>query len=317
MKVTFNEEASQVETSWVERWLALAMVVFLLVGGAWVFRELQSVPSRPNYADIESRYISEELRNQHTLAQEAYWTANRSYQQTVEKYNHTYQEYEFRREEYRVMLERNIDDPVRFRAYNDALAAYEAAQLSRQVASQVEERASSALRATQALMDQAYTKISADYDSLRHSFEWKLFGLRISYSLPVFLLALLVFTRMRRQGSNYLIFGTALVSFSSLQLLYLVALYSWHLLRDVAQIAISLIGTALCIAGIVVIRRYLIDPVRIAKSRLRKGLCPACATPAGDNLFCCSCGEALKHKCSSCGLHRPVRAEFCPHCGTK
>ena len=178
-------------------------------------------------------------------------------------------------------------------------------------------RAQESLNNKQAQLSTAQEKVSADLEAARRSFEWRLFLLRIVYAVPVFLLALLAFTGMRRRGSNYLIFGTALVGFASFQLVFLFCLYSWHLLRDVAQIAISLMGTALCIGGIIVIRRYLVDPTRVSRSRIRKGLCPGCGAPAVDHIYCISCGEQLQKQCTHCHSNRPVGAEYCPHCGGK
>ncbi|MDP3487405.1 MAG: zinc ribbon domain-containing protein, partial [Bacillota bacterium] len=317
MKVMPNEETSQIETSRAERVLAIAMVIFLLIGGAWVFRQIQLIPARPDYSAIEARYISPELRQEHGLAQTASWEAHSYRQKIQEELRKATLEHEFRREEYRVMLDKGIKDPVREAAYLGSLAAFERRQTDLELALEVEQRALENLALKQAPMNVAYERISIEHNQLNTAFEWKLFMIRIAYAVPVFLLALLAFTHMRRRGSNYLIFGTALIGFASFQLIFLFGLYSWHLLRDVAQIAISLMGTALSIGGIIVIRRHLVDPTRVSKSRMRKGLCPGCGTPAGEHSYCGSCGEQLQKQCTHCHDNRPVGAEYCPHCGGK
>lgn len=317
MRPVYNEETSQLEMSRAEKILALAMIIFLLIGGAWVFREIQTIPLRPDYQAIEQRYLPSELQKEFHGAQNNLYTLQGNVHKRQDDLAQATREYEFRREEYRVILDKGEVDPARERTYTDATKVYEQALLEYEVALEMEKQALEKLQPLSAAWEQAQTLIASDFAAAQRTFEWKLFLLRALYAVPVFILALFAFIRMRQSHSNYLIFGTALIGFGSFQLIYLFGLYSWHLLRDVAQIAISLMGTALCVVGIIVIRRYLVDPARITKSRLRRGLCPACGVPSSTHAYCIACGEQLQKQCTSCSHNRPVRGEYCPHCGTK
>ena len=317
MKVMHGDETSQLETTRAERFLALAMIVFLLIGGAWVFREIQTLPPRPDWVAIEERHLSQELKEEYRTTEATFYEAQNNLSMRQDAVNKASLEYEFRREEYRVALDKGIEDPEREAVYLDALKRFEDAQLEVEVATTLAVRSQARMDELRHTWNSAQEKIQLDYAQAQRQFEWKLFLLRILFAIPVFMLSLLTFAHLRKRNSNYLVFGTALIGFASLQLAYLFALYAWHLLRDVAQIVVSVTGTALCIVGIVWIRRYVLDSERVARARVRKGQCPSCGTGAGDQMYCISCGEALQKKCQSCGNNRPVHSEFCPQCGEK
>jgi hypothetical protein len=314
MRASISEESSGIEFSRAERILALGMVIFLLVGGAWVFNRIQRIPARPNYHAIEQHYISSELQNEYWQAQNTLNAARAATERLRQELAVATTEYEFRREEFRVMNERGILDPAREKAYLDALAAFERLRREIGLAMAVEESAHERLRPLETQWKTLHTQIGEEHARRLRAFELQLFGLRLLYAVPVFLLALLLFLRLRKQNSNYLVFATALIGAGTLQLVYLVALYSWHLLRDIAQIAIAVIGTALCMFGIVLIRRYWLDPERVIRTRVRRGQCFSCGAAAEDNVYCPSCGEELQKRCLGCGANRPVKAAFCPHC---
>lgn len=317
MRLSVNEENSGIEFSRAERILALGMVVFLLVGGAWVFNRIQRLPTRPDYHAIEQRHISAELQSEYWQAQNTLNTALAATGRLREELSVAATEYEFRREEFRVMNERGILDAAREKAYLDALARFERLRADMGVAMAVEEGARTRLEPLANQWKALQTKVGEEHRRAQLRFEWQLFLFRMLYAIPSFVLALLLFQRLRRRESHYLIFATALIGAATLQLLYLVSLYSWHLLRDVAQIAIAVIGTALCMAGIVMIRRHWLSPERVLTTRVRRGQCFNCGAPAEKHVYCPACGEELQKRCLGCGENRPVKAAFCPHCRYK
>jgi len=314
MRTSVSEESSGMEFSRAERILALGMVIFLLVGGAWVFNHIQRIPARPDHQAIEQRYISAQMQSEYWQAQNTLDAARTATERLRQELGAATTEYEFRREEFRVMNERGILDTAREKKYLDALANFERLGREISLAMTVEESAHERLRPLKTQWQALHAQIGEEHARQLRAFELQLFGLRLLYAVPVFLLSLLLFWRLRKQNSNYLVFATALIGAATLQLMYLVALYSWHLLRDVAQIAIAVIGTALCMFGIVLIRRYWLDPERVIRTRVRRGQCFSCGAAAEDNVFCPSCGEELQKRCLGCGANRPVKAAFCPHC---
>ncbi len=314
MRSSNNEDSSGIEFSRAERILALGMVVFLAIGGAWVFNHIQRLPTRPDYHAIEQRHISAEFQSEYWQAQNTLNAAQTATGRLREELSVAATEYEFRREEFRVMNERGILDAVRERAYMDALAKFERLRGDMGVALAVEESARTRLEPLASEWKTLQAIVGEEHRRAQLTFEWQLFLFRMLYAVPVFALALFVFQRLRRRESHYLIFATALIGAATLQLLYLVSLYSWHLLRDIAQIAIAIIGTALCMTGIVMIRRYWLNPERVLTTRIRRGQCFSCGAPAENNVYCLACGEELQKRCLGCGANRPVKAAFCPHC---
>ncbi len=314
MRPSSNEENSGIEFSRVERILALGMVLFLLVGGAWVFNRIQRLPARPDYHAIERRHISAELQSAYWQAQNTLNAAQVAAGRVREELSVAATEYEFRREEFRVMNERGILDPVREQAYKEALTTFERLRGEIGVAMAVEESARTRLQPLAEQWKALQAKIGEEQHRANVAFEWQLFVFRMLYAVPVLALALLLFQLLRRRGSTYLIFATALIAAATLQLLYLVSLYSWHFLRDVAQVAIAILGTVMCMAGIVMIRRYWFHPERVLRTRVRRGQCFSCGAPAENNVYCPACGEELQKRCLGCGQNRPVKAAFCPHC---
>jgi len=314
MRQVASEESSGLELSRAERILALGMVVFLLVGGAWVFNRIQRLPARPDYHAIQERHISQAVQREYWQAHNTLSAATSATERLRMELGTATTEYEFRREEFRVMNERGILDAAREKAYLAALATFERLRIEIGLAVAVEESARERLRPLEAQWKALHEKIGAEHERALLNFELQLFGLRMLYAVPVFFLALFLFLRLRGKNSHYLVFATALIGAAMLQLIYLVSLYSWHLLRDIAQIAIAIVGTALCMLGIVMIRRYWLDPERVVRTRVRKGLCFTCGAMAEDNIFCPACGEELQKRCLGCGVNRPVKAEYCPHC---
>lgn len=315
MRPAAEEERTQVEMTRLEIVLAVAMVMFLLLGGAWVFKQIQSIPSRPDWTSIHSKYITEELSRRYNTAENVLQEAHNQVYHRQNELEGALREYEFRREEYRVMLDKGIDDPVREKSYQEALAIFDSAKTQLEIAQQVLARAQSSTIEVREEWDRAQQEFYREYDRANRRYEVTLLAMRLFYAIPVFLASLFLFTRLRNAKSHLLVLGTALVGFSSLQLLFLFSLYMWHFLKDLTQIIISVIGAALSVFGIVMIKKYITNPDRLNKARFRKGLCSNCGFPSREKNYCINCGHALQEPCPSCRQNRPVGSEFCPNCG--
>lgn len=162
-----------------------------------------------------------------------------------------------------------------------------------------------------------------------HVFAWEAL-----FWIPFFMLAILWYSRSERKNSPWLI--AALPCFIAASILALqsicVLLWSWiprellerlwEILR--ATLFTRIIGyylfmgiTALLLGGMTMLLfRWVTDPVRGGKRRVRHGGCPFCSYPLNLSIrFCGGCGKELKKTCGKCGKEKYVWEERCSYCG--
>lgn len=309
----YDNEAG--EFTRLEKVLALALVAFLLVGGSWILRVLGDIPSRPDWSQLESQYDLDEARGRIGSLQQELNAADRLLGDLEGRLADARVEYEFRREEYRTYLDRGEDDPERREAFEAARSRME--ELESQVASAqsvVEERTQLVEEANREQRD-LQAQVSSELRRLENRYELTAFLFRLAYALPLLLLAVLAWWRVRARRSPYLIIMTSVAGFAALQLIVLVFQYTWTLFRDAAQLIISIGGSAIAIGGIVALRRYLFNPARQARSRLRQGACPGCGFPLSSDPYCPGCGRQVRGDCPHCGQVCLSDADYCSACG--
>ncbi|NPV71828.1 MAG: hypothetical protein HPY55_14530 [Firmicutes bacterium] len=310
------EEIEQVETGRVERILAVGMVVFLLIGGVWTLNRMSSLVPHPDMPAIEAKHGTAKHNDTLNRLRLELQEADRLYAEEADRLAKSQAAYEFRREEYRVLLESGKANDAAKSAWELAREDYEAALTRRDVAVTVRDRARGALADEERAENEKRRLVFNEYESAVRLRELKLFLLRCAYTLPVFILALTLWQRMRRTGSRHLILATAFLAFATIQAVVVAAQYSYHLLRGYMQLAVSLAGTVLTAFGLVALRRYVLNPERLARSRLKRGQCPHCGFPRTAGKYCVSCGGIIEGACPNCGNPRPVNAPHCPSCGS-
>lgn len=172
-------------------------------------------------------------------------------------------------------------------------------------------------------------------------YEWKVkvrqakvFGWEALFWIPFFLFSLQWHTRLRRRDSRWEVVSLSLLIAGSIISLQSVCIFLWswipeELLRWLwellrATMLTRILGYYLAIAltifllgGLLVLTyRFLTDPARSSRRRIRHGLCPKCSYPLSlSHTFCGGCGKELRRKCSSCGGEGYVWASKCTHCG--
>jgi hypothetical protein len=312
------EEHELVELTRFEKVLALGLTIFLLVGGLWVLERLNWAVPGPSSEELNARLaairhaakLDEQQGKLFQLEQELSRLEIKLSQRTVE--------YEFRREEYRTALDAGRDDPVRRAAYQQALAGLEAVQEEVATARAVTGAARETTRALEARVAAEQAPLWAEFARQQRRRDLMVFLLRLAYAGPVLALTVWGWSRLRSRRSQYLLIGTSLVGFGIVQAVFLVGGYAWTLFRDVAQLAVSIGGSVITIAGLVAMKRYAFDPSRVGRARLRKGRCPRCAYPVRpEAVFCADCGERLAVSCPACGALRPSALPVCPSCGDR
>ena len=310
-----HEYAQQVETGRAERILAIGMVVFMLIGGAWVLNRTAALVPYPDRRVFEDRAGVAVERESVNRLNVQLAEAQRILDERSGELSRALSMYEYTREEYRVGLERGKDDPAVKAAYEKAREAYERAANAAEIARRVRERFALELESASARLQERDLTINREYERAIAGRELKIFVFRAAYALPIFAASLMVWVRARRAGSRYLILATAFLTFGIFQVVLMTLQYSWHLLKGFVQPVLSLVGTLACASALVAIRRYVFNPARTARVRFWKGLCPHCGFPKSAGDHCPSCGGKLTEVCGSCGERRYVDAPYCPHCG--
>ncbi len=318
MAVAPGPEVEEVEASRAEKLLAVGLVVFLLIGGFWVTNRLGSLLEYPDYTVIAARHGLPDLELAYREAEANLWRAMEAAEQARAAMEQARSEYEFRREEYRVALERGLDDPRLAAAHEAARTAYESARtaldLTNAVRASLEAKAAGPRRAYEAACQEA----QKEYERAVDRYQLILFGLRFGYALPLFALSVWAWLHLRRRRSRHLTLGTAFLAFAGIQAAALVFQYGWYLLRDIGPLALSVSGSAICIAGLAALRRWATSSKRLAAARLRRGQCPSCGYPlAGSGAYCAGCGRGLAAPCQACGRDVVPQSGFCPHCGAE
>ena len=173
------------------------------------------------------------------------------------------------------------------------------------------------------------------------AYEWQVkrrqanvFAWESLFWIPFFILSLFWYSASERKNSAWLI--AAIPCFIAASILALqsvcVLLWSWipkellerlwELLR--ATLFTRVIGyylfmalAVLVLGGVtVLIFKWIIDPKRYGKRRIRHGGCPSCSYPLNLSArFCGSCGNELKKACPHCSKERYVWGERCAQCG--
>lgn len=311
-----HEELEQVDLTRAEKVLALGLVLFLLVGGLWIMSRLGRIPPRPDYNAFFFRYEIPALEQEVGVLRQALTQAEQAHQQAIEEVNRRGAEYEFRREEYRTSLDAGVDDPKKKQAYQGAEAALQEAKSQEAAARSVLDQRRAALEGPAARLDAARNRAQRDWDAAQRRYDLRVFLLRLAYVLPVLVASLAGWQALRRRRNQFLVIATSFLAFSILQALGLLGVYAWSVFRHVAQLVVSIAGTAVTITGLVILRRYVFNPDRIARARLRRRQCPECGYPVqSDYEFCPDCGAQLASACPNCRRPRPRGLAVCPHCG--
>lgn len=183
--------------------------------------------------------------------------------------------------------------------------------------------------------ENAYLDALSDYES---KFRWYIilvFLAQLVFILPIFLIALKIYSKLKKQNSaNSIIAGAVLIPVTLL-LIQITIGWVWNLipkswidvlLEIFAQLAVfryviyygAIIIAIVVLGGIVyIIQKRIFSPEKVALRRLKENKCPSCEFPINDNDFCSKCGTKLKENCSVCGQKRMCHMSYCSSCGNK
>ncbi|UCG56765.1 MAG: zinc ribbon domain-containing protein [Phycisphaerales bacterium] len=105
----------------------------------------------------------------------------------------------------------------------------------------------------------------------------------------------------------------AFLWYGTLLLMSTIAIFLFDCLPEVCA---GFIGAGIFVFAIYVLQKRVFTKERVAKTRLRKGQCPACGSPLlAESLFCSQCGREVGKKCPTCKAFTRLMDSHCSQCG--
>ncbi len=327
-------EIEDQESTRVEKFLLVILVGFLLMGGFWVFDQIQNMIAQPvlrsdyemtsmvgeknrDATSIEEQLAITPLRKKAAKQEEVVRHLNDVVANSEANLRRAESDYKFQREEFRTSIESKgyqHQDPKKFEV---ARSSFQASQKQTSVAEATLKAAQKDLEGQQHVIDQRAVVAQRIYDQRTSARNLKLFAINFLFALTCLGVTWKAWTRGRQIRWRYQSVLTAGFIAAVLQLFALSFRYLWEIfLADLAVLGISVIGTVVSVLAIVGIKRWLFSPERVAQARLSNRRCQSCATPFTDSqTHCWQCGNRLVETCDSCGSNRLIFAPFCGTCG--
>jgi Tfp pilus assembly protein PilX len=187
-------------------------------------------------------------------------------------------------------------------------------------------------RATERKIEQDGT---AGYERAVRRLEMRVFLLRLSLTLPLILLSILLFFKARRTAYWPFVWGFIFFSLFTffVELVPYLPSYGGYVRYIVGIVLTVFIG----LYAIRALQRYLDQQKSaeqkpeeerrkelsydVAQARLAKKVCPGCERPfeTADpaNNFCMNCGILVYQNCTVCNVRRTVFSHFCRSCGAQ
>lgn len=288
----------EIETTRSEKFLAVVLAAFFLIGGMWVYARLDSVvdPGRTVGTPAERAAIKEASAGRERLfrAQQDERGARG--------------DLVLSREAYRTALDAGEAAGELRQRYEQDQADLKHAQ-ARTATSQAAELA--ARPAT----NKAQRRLGQVSESQAGRAELLAFFLRLAYVLGTIVAGYWLLGRLRKRQSRYLPVGFALVGFAALQALIMAGDYLTDYIDplDLGPLVLSIFGIAATLFAFAALQRYLAR--RVPPRRVRKHECPFCGYPVRDNERCEGCGREVVAECTTCQADRRVGTLHCGVCG--
>jgi len=308
-------EDEKIETTRGEKILALAMVIFLLIGGINVLNELKGIPDRPQMDTYYEEYGIFKLEAEEDNIAAELKTASKALENANAEFSRAKENYLFKREEYRVILDKGEKDEVKKREHEEARERYEKSQVRLDAAQAVCDEIKVRLEQKREEVSNARKLASDEYKRDYQIYRLKVLGIRLAFVLPLLAVAIVMFLKAKKTRSKYIIHANAFMAFASLLLMYMIIENVW---KVVHIIGISVLGAVACGVSLAYLKKQFFSFERISMSRLKENKCPWCGFPIRYEMpYCQNCGKKLAEKCPECGKMRPILARFCPNCGNK
>ena len=182
----------------------------------------------------------------------------------------------------------------------------------------------------------AYEQAEEYYENKIAFYNFIVFLLRLLFVLPLFIVSLYFYFKLKRKDSPHTIIATAITAATSLLFIQIMLMFLYEVLpiewlARVFKILMEITilkyviyyGSAfavIAVFGSIVyfIQKKVFNPKIVAVRRIKDNKCPNCSFPLDLSYdFCPKCGRKLKEKCANCGRMRIRDLSHCPFCGKR
>lgn len=298
---TTRLDTDEIESTRTEKFLAVILTVFLLVGSIWLYLKIGDwVESDDPYSSMTSQ--------QHAIVKTADDGAIAA-DNAVRQQELATTALDKARADYDLALQ--AGDPITDlkRTYEHAQATYDAAAATASSAQARNEKAQDAA-------NQVYDEVNKKADRIHDTRGWITAGLRLLLVGGWIAGSFGLVRWLRQRESRYLPLGFATIAAGAILSIVFAADYVFDYINplDLGPIVIAAFGALVTVLTFVAVQRRLV--ARIPGRRTRKGECPFCGYPVRDHgPYCEGCGREVIASCASCDESRRVGTPHCASCG--
>lgn len=300
--MTTRVDIEEIEATKSEKFLAVILVAFLLIGSIWFYIKVDDwVPGGP-HGPASAAQLKADRAQQEAWKREATADAHRA------------------REKSELSLAKNAFDIAAAKGTGvaEAEAAYAKEEAEFREAQQQSALASREVREASKTVD-ALQRAQERESYAPHA--WTVAGIRLGFIVGWLVASFRLVSNLRRRQSRFLPLGFAATGAGVITALVYATDYITDYIDplDLGPIVLSAAGVAATIGAFVGLQRWLAR--RIPGRRVRNGECPFCGHPVRPRLndteapHCEGCGREVIASCSSCGAPRHVGSAHCGHCG--
>lgn len=298
---TTRVDTEEISSTRSERFLAIVLTVFILIGAGWAYAKTDSlagVGHLDDYTAVEQKAFDEQER-----ASEALFVAD-------DASNSAKTDLELARDDLSLAVDRGEPTAGLEKEYREAQTSYDDAKAALDAAKVEAENAERAAHAA----EKGYESRTGDDGSWR---DWLSAGLRLLLIGVLTFGGLGLIRRVRERESRYLPLGFAVAAAGVIMsFVFAIDYISDYIdFLDFGPIVLSLLGIGATLAAFAALQKYLAR--RIPRSRVRKGECPFCGFPVRGESgpHCEGCGREVVANCAACENPRRVGSPHCPACG--
>ncbi|HJR89537.1 MAG TPA: hypothetical protein VJ782_05185 [Aeromicrobium sp.] len=291
-------DIEDVESTRSEKFLALVLAAFLLIGSIWFYVKVDDWIGGSRSWELTPA----EQRVMH--AQDDAWQAQ---EMAVARADRAETEVGLAKDALDIALAKGDPTGELEAKYQRELREFETARLAEDKARARAEDLGRQARAIEQKREQ---------ERLSASRQWAIAGVRLGFILGWFGASLRMVNVLRKRQSRFLPLAFAAVGTGVVTALVFATDYITDYIDplDLGPIVLSVVGAAATIAAFVGLQRWL--AARIPGRRVRNGECPFCGHPVrGDTPHCEGCGREVIAACASCSQPRRVGSPHCGACG--
>jgi hypothetical protein len=302
----------EIETSTVEKVLAVVLAIFIAIGAIWVYEKLDEV-AQPTVSTYQPNAALRDPAEQAAI--ERHRKALGKVRDARHDGEEATQQLELRREAYRTALDAGEPAAELQAEYEVAQARLAANSRELKISSALEKRTEPAAVQAEARTEERREEARAERGDEGTKHDLIVFLLRLVLLVGLLAASYRLLIRLRSRNSRYLPAALALTGATAVLAIVMAGDYtgSYVDLGEVGPLAISIAGIALTLVAFVALQRFLAK--RVPARRVRRGECAFCGFPLRRTPHCEGCGRPAISACSSCGQERRVGTPRCGSCG--